>query len=786
MQLKAGESTSFALGLGDSVVVANVLIIIEGDSGQFVAAATTFGPYAQGALVRVIGGVGGGTCDITDVSAPIGSSAITDGAVGNSKLADAPAGTIKLRAVGAGTGAPTDGTAAQARLLLGITQVNDTSDINKPLSTAQTIAIATAQNAAITTAATDATAKANARQSLLIPGANIKTINGVSPLGAGNLVISGSLGVSFSRIAGATDDVGSTYLAVAPTGMTVAQWQWTLGGADIAGATNSSYTTTAAGALNVYAKAYQLNGTGVVVTTPAANLNYAFASTADASRFLRFGTWGVNDADIASAMTLGAMDLWIEDQFTKPTTSNIAFFDANYPTNSYLDVNHVNTRKFLVDSDQLRQRVAFALSEFVVASDRALVYPECPVAHSDLFFTHAFGNYRTFLEAIFKSPLMGQWLSYFGNPKAVGNAIPDQNMAREIMQLFSIGLVQLNLDGSSVIANGSAVETYTSADIVGLSRVFTGWGGADGTFTQLGGILSLGAQSRNPMIPYEAYHETGTKTFLGITIPANTLAQASLTIALDTIFNHANVGPYVAKNLIQRLITSNPQPAYIARVAAAFNNNGSGVRGDMKAVIRAIYLDSEVVTTNRTTPVNNWGRIVNPIQRMVGFLRSLEAVSTTFPTIPTSIFGTVVDGSYLGMKPWDAPSVFGFTPPGYYASSEAATAGTKTPELSLYGESGFARNWGALALFAGEGGSRGRGTGPTDNPRAPYTKEAALAIPALVDRCILLFAGGQMSAATRTSIINAVTASANSDVPNGRVGSAINLVMNAPETVVQK
>ena len=260
-------------------------------------------------------------------------------------------------------------------------------------------------------------------------------------------------------------------------------------------------------------------------------------------------------------MTLGAMDLWIEDQFTKPTTSNIAFYDANIVAFSNLDVNFINARKFLVDSDQLRQRVAFALSEFVVASDRALVYTDCPVAHSDLFYTHAFGNYRTFLEAIFKSPLMSQWLSYFGNPKAVGNSIPDQNMAREIMQLFSIGLVQLNIDGTPVVANGAPVETYTSADIVGLSRVFTGWGGADGTFTQLGGILTTGSQSRNPLIAYEQFHETGTKTFLGTTIPANTLAQASLTIALDTIFNHANVGPYVAKNLIQRLITSNPKPA---------------------------------------------------------------------------------------------------------------------------------------------------------------------------------------------------------------------------------
>jgi uncharacterized protein (DUF1800 family) len=245
--------------------------------------------------------------------------------------------------------------------------------------------------------------------------------------------------------------------------------------------------------------------------------------------------------------------------------------------------------------DQLRQRVAFALSEILVVSDLnndLRSQPEGMVTYYDLLLTHAFGNFRDLLEAVTLSPIMGTYLSHLGNEKADDalNIRPDENYAREVMQLFTIGLDELNQDGTAKLdANGNTIATYGQAEIEGFARVFTGW-----TFA---GSETFKRKSRDyvaPMQAFEEYHSQRQKTLLnGDIIPQGYSAQESLQLALDNLFNHQNVAPFISKQLIQRLITSNPTPQYVERIASVFNDNGEGVRGDLAAVVKAIYLDDE-------------------------------------------------------------------------------------------------------------------------------------------------------------------------------------------------
>lgn len=319
-----------------------------------------------------------------------------------------------------------------------------------------------------------------------------------------------------------------------------------------------------------------------------------------AARFLTQASLGGTREHIASVRALGYAG-WLDAQFAMPLQGTrwdwliAAGYGAEANRNSQAGFDSAMWRKLLTAPDTLRQRITLALSEMLVVSIEGLVgggwKAFAAAGYTDLLEAHAFGIYRELLQQVSLSPAMGSYLTFRGNVKAdtAKGSSPDENYARELMQLFTLGLYELNLDGSLKLSGGNPKETYVQADVTELARVFTGWDlnktTSDADHPQ--------QYQREPMAQVAGRYETGAKSFLGTTIAAGTDAAACLAQALDAICAHANVAPFVSRQLIQRLVTSNPSAAYVARVAAVFNNNGSGVQGDLKAVIKAILLDDE-------------------------------------------------------------------------------------------------------------------------------------------------------------------------------------------------
>jgi len=464
-------------------------------------------------------------------------------------------------------------------------------------------------------------------------------------------------------------------------------------------------------------------------------------SAAEAVRLLNQASFGANEASVAALVAVGPSS-WIDDQFSRPQTLHRPYIEAaiaagqpGAPELTYRDfVMDTFWRQALTGADQLRQRVVFALTEiFVVSQTNGDVNnrPRGLASYLDLLGQHAFGNFRDLLEAVSLHPIMGLYLSSLRNQAedlATGR-VPDENFAREVMQLFTIGLYRLNPDGTQVLSNGQPVSTYGNADVQGLARVFTGWSwaGPDTSNTRFRGGTPDPDRDIRPMQPYPQFHSTAAKGFLGATIPAGTAATGSLRIALDVLFNHPNTGPFIGRQLIQRLVTSNPSPAYVARVAAAFANNGSGVRGDMKAVLRAVLLDTEARGGGLADPA--WGKLREPALRLSAWARACEAtsVSGNFP-----IRNIADPSTALAQNPLRSPSVFNFFRPGYVPPSTGiASAGLVAPEFQITGESSVAGylNYMRNAVNAGVG------TG--NDVRSSYAKEVALAADAAAPEFIV-------------------------------------------------
>ena len=321
-------------------------------------------------------------------------------------------------------------------------------------------------------------------------------------------------------------------------------------------------------------------------------------SDTDAARFLEQGTFGPTPADIAHIKQVGLRG-WLNEQFALPISDyNNLLYTENSP--SY----YARKRFFenaIKGNDQLRQRVVFALQQFIVASvangfQNSDKQPAI-ANFTDVLDRNAFGNFRQLMYEVATSPTMGQFLNMVNNDKAnpAINSAANENFAREMMQLFTLGVYLLNPDGSLQLdSNGQPIYTYSSADIRAFARVNTGW-----TYpTMPGATLKIHnpAYFVGPMVPYTANHDTTAKTLLnGTTLPANQTPEQDLNGSMDNLFNHPNIAPFVSRRLIQHLVTSNPSPGYIQRVASVFINNGQGVRGDMKSVIAAILLDGEAV-----------------------------------------------------------------------------------------------------------------------------------------------------------------------------------------------
>jgi uncharacterized protein (DUF1800 family) len=531
---------------------------------------------------------------------------------------------------------------------------------------------------------------------------------------------------------------------------------------------------------------------GTTVTSLPAQL-----PEASAVRFLNQATFGSTETETAAAQAQWRSG-WLQTQFARAAdrthwdrvTADQAALLAEEPTR---DPNQLPNavwdwsvwEAYLSAPDQLRKRVGYALSQTMVVSMEGFAFggtnnARVAAAYVDVLEKGAFGNFRQLLEDVTLTPAMGYYLSHRGNRKAdypggdttkPPTRVPDENYAREVMQLFTIGLVELNADGTRKLTDGQPKETYGEDDVRGLARVFTGW--------------DLIARSnpdwpRTPMQHIAARHSPEEKKFLGVTIPANTDGPASLRIALDTLFNHPNTAPFISSQLIQRLVTSNPSPAYVGRVSAKFADNGAGVRGDMKAVVEAVLNDTEARTPlNITQPAPSWGKLREPVLRYTTFARSFGG---TFNGEIWRIGSLSDPATSLGQSPLHSPSVFNFYRPGYVPPNTGiARAELVAPEFQISTDTSLPGyvNFMQKQLVA-----------PNGNLVFNYDAELALAgdPAALVARLDRRLTNTAMSSATRDEIVATVTA-----LPTGtaaqnlaRVRTAILMTLASPEYIVQK
>ena len=502
-----------------------------------------------------------------------------------------------------------------------------------------------------------------------------------------------------------------------------------------------------------------------------------------ASRFLAQASMGASREQITRVQALGYAG-WLDEQFAMAPSATrwdwlvAKGYDAITYKNSETGADAAIWRKMLASTDTLRQRVTLALAEILVASVSGFNggwKAFSAAAYLDLLEAEAFGNYRTLLQQVSMSAPMGEYLTFRGNLKfnAGTGAMPDENYARECMQLFTIGLVQLNLDGSVKLAGGAAQETYTLDDITGLARVFTGW-----NYDLTAGDTTTPEFKRRPMTMTASRHETGSKTFLGTTISAGTSGEDSLRLALDAIFGHANVAPFIARQLILRLVCSNPSAAYVTRVATLFNNDGTGVKGNLKAVIKAILLDDEARSAARLADPT-FGKQREPVLRLAAWARAFKADSASNAW---AVGNTSDPATRLGQSPLRSPSVFNFFRPGYVPPNSAiGSAGLVAPEFQITNESSVVGYVNFMQTLV----SRGVG-----DVKADYSAVLPLAdnAQALLDELNLVLAAGQLSAATLALIKGGLdTLASGTDAARlNRIYAALVLLLAAPEFIILK
>jgi len=478
----------------------------------------------------------------------------------------------------------------------------------------------------------------------------------------------------------------------------------------------------------------------------------------DAARFLQHASFSSQLDEIAEVRDIG-YDEWITKQAELPINANAFANSSDDPSNvfgTFVELRYIWS-EMIIAEDKLRLRMAYALSQIVVVSadnSGIDVWPGKSIAHYwDILKRHALGNYRDFLEEITLSIPMGAYLSMKGNQKAdeeTGRR-PDENYAREIMELFSIGLVELNTDGTPVLdSSGEPIASYDQETVTQLARVFTGWDTDNTVGDDRVDRINI------PMRHNPDKHSLEEKVFLGTTIPAGTLGPESLQIALDTIFAHPNVGPFIGRQLIQRFVTSNPSPDYVHRVATAFNDNGAGVRGDLLAVIRAVLLDDEAREKPDPSSISN-GRVREPVLMQIQWLKLTDAVSHT------GTFESQDEGFLFSQRPCRAPSVFNFYRPDYSTtrlaqkSQEQLGSTLYAPELQLFSESTIAQH---ANIFEDSitYGFRNHSLLEEGSDAIPTfeTMTNILDLDELIDYVDLVFCAGNLSADTKTRLYDLV------------------------------
>ncbi len=563
-----------------------------------------------------------------------------------------------------------------------------------------------------------------------------------------------------------------------------------------------------------------------------------------AARLLSQATLGTTYNDIENVANLG-IEKWVDQQLAMPNSFSITSYMQNIHQGLVDSLRRTDPSKNLVNTfladryfdiswfqgsmntpDLLRWRVALGLSEIFVTSRISANegYPYASSSYYDMLLENCFTNYRNIIEKVTYHPSMAVYLTFMNNHATDSYngklTFPDENYARELMQLFSIGLFQLNLDGTEKKdTNGKSIPTYNNNDIGGLAKVFTGLSWGDSRY--LGDKLKDNwSYTKNlkffPLDSSDAYlrpnasnkritngHEVGAKTFLGSTIPARSVEQGELDIkdALDIIFNHPNVGPFISRRLIQRLVTSNPSPAYIQRVATVFNNNGSNVRGDMKAVIRAILLDQEARDCCNNGNTEFAGALKEPFIRYTNLVKGLNLTATG------GVFRNTMQRVYdkMGQLPMYSPSVFNFFSPDYLPDGALKGTGKFGPEFqtlnsqSLSGYMNALNSWlinddpvDYLTYFPGETFK------PNQDAKFDLSADYQLTrndrLTQLLDKYNLILAHGRISQQGLNTIKKALSGMpltvtngvVNDSEANRIVRIAIYLIMSSPDYIINK
>ncbi len=498
----------------------------------------------------------------------------------------------------------------------------------------------------------------------------------------------------------------------------------------------------------------------------------------DAVRFVEQISFGASPDLVSRTLALGFTAV-LDEQLALPPSGTYDFVNAASTTNDTSRVGALRSRFFmnaLQGQDQLRQRVALALAQVLVVSTADIYDGPGMAKYADVLAQHAFGNYRDLLRDITLNPAMGNYLDMVNNDKpnpATGRQA-NENYARELLQLFSIGLVKLNVNGTPQRGpDGAPLVSYGQDEVEGLARVFTGW-----TYAPKPGQTPQAHNPTNylaPMVLWPANHDTGAKTILdGVALPAGQTGDQDLNAALDVIFNHPSVGPFLARQLIQHLVTSNPSPGYVARVAAAFNGAGGTPRGDLKATVRALLLDPEARRDPGSDP--SYGRLRDPLQFVPGVARTLAASGQGY--------GLTSHTGNMAQNPYGPPSVFSFYLPGYRLPGTQLAA----PPFQIYAESTAVRRanfvntlvYGTVSLpsYTPPGGTS---LAVDSNPWTALAGDPA----ALVDALDARFTGGRLPTHVRDTLRQAISATAASS-PVNRAKTALYVLMTSPHYQVQR
>ncbi len=543
----------------------------------------------------------------------------------------------------------------------------------------------------------------------------------------------------------------------------------------------------------------------------------------DAARFLNQATFGSNDAAIADFRTTTPLG-WLKAQtaLAYPATHFIDWVNRRDAEINAADAKkkaRANVGQFqeafwaaaLTAGDQLRLRMAFAFSEICVVSFQgSQLTPRMGAAYFDMLRGRSLGLYRDLIEAVTLSTAMGNYLNIIGNIQADNDASrhPDENYAREIMQLMSIGLYQLNMDGTpKVDANGAPIPTYGPSDIAGLAKIFTGWGytaakPTGGTFTRAADTDS----DIKPLMAYPQYHSQLSKTFLGVTFPAyaawtppagvaksvGAYQVAGLKFALDAIANHPNVAPFIGRRLIQRFVKSNPTPAYIGRVAKVFADDGTGTRGNLAAVIAAVLTDAEA---RPSSPGEFDGRLREPTVRLANWLRAFEATSASGNFLQPYDFSPP---TAFNQAPLQAPSVFNFWMPDFAPPGGPITAAKQVaPEfqgVDVLTTASYANRIIATVMAANWGNKDV--TVSYAKPLALVDAQGMVDAKRLARRLDLLLFGGQMGDKLAKRLLSVIASTATTaakptaaqiaQVNLDRVRNAVALVMVSTDYLIQR